>query len=571
MSSSKSGAATTHGRSDVRHTSPTVARSLKGPSSRRGAGGVRDARPKAAITSTRGASLKKDTSGVRHTSPTVVNKLPVRALKRPASVMQAGCVPPCPQWASGDRLDHPCWEEGLTSALMTAGFFGGPRVANVNVWSDCAGMATEMFAGRKISAVLRRLHGMLDVNFHLYFSCDADPSARDFAEVNWRPKHASGSIEGRDLAAGTFDCSKCRATHTMPAGIDLYVAGYPCTPWSRLSARRGPDHPAVEPFMVGIRTVNRLKPLLWLYETTAGADDTPQNEAQPVRFLDTIQGWLRENLKDVKYISRVIKSWQPTWAGYPTRRPRIYVMNWREDVVTEAKVMKALSTTVSSPTLVRHTYASFLRFSPSIDWLDRVDCYPTGSELQATAALSCKCSMSPWSVCDRHPCGCRGCGKTKVMCRWRASMSAHLSRVGLSGHLTGRSPHLLTYCQVLGIHGIDGPQSPRVRNMLNVIATDPRSKPLSTTLAVVDTSPSVSHLSARWDGAIPCVTRNSALFSLRATRLLTTYEVAALMGLDLADVNVEGLSESQVRKMLGNMMHVGNLGGALLCMLAGVL
>ena len=62
--------------------------------------------------------------------------------------------------------------------------------------------------------------------------------------------------------------------HSLPSsGIDLYVAGFPCTPWTRRGSRQGWDSPDIKPFKIGFKTIRRIQPALWLYEVPEGVRD----------------------------------------------------------------------------------------------------------------------------------------------------------------------------------------------------------------------------------------------------------------------------------------------------------
>ena len=135
----------------------------------------------------------------------------------------------------------------------------------------------------------------------------------------------------------------------------------------------------------------------------------------------------------------------------------------------------------------------------------------------------------------------------------------------------------LTYIQALEMHNMEGyedelklPNSARERNLLNVFARLPAALPLRSTAMVVDISQAIDRCYPKTDGTVPTAGINAKLWSFRAGRALDVIEVAKLMGHELDKMDLTGLTESQMRKMLGQSMHVATAGFALIGLLAAV-
>ena len=134
----------------------------------------------------------------------------------------------------------------------------------------------------------------------------------------------------------------------------------------------------------------------------------------------------------------------------------------------------------------------------------------------------------------------------------------------------------LTYIQALEMHNVDNndelklPKSARERSMLNVFARLPVAQPLRSTVMIVDISQAIDRCYPKTDGTVPTACINAKLWSIRAGRTLDMIEVAKLMGHDLDKVDLKGITESQMRRMLGNSMHVATAGFALIGLLAAV-
>lgn len=130
----------------------------------------------------------------------------------------------------------------------------------------------------------------------------------------------------------------------------------------------------------------------------------------------------------------------------------------------------------------------------------------------------------------------------------------------------------LTYLQVLELHGMRGPQHPRQRNLLNVVALLPRAQPLSDTLLLVDLSQSVDRVVLQWDGSMPTLARNSQIFCLQAGRCLTTEEKAFLMGFPMGRMKFpQECTEHWLCERLGLSIHVASFGIMLLALTAAPL
>ena len=129
----------------------------------------------------------------------------------------------------------------------------------------------------------------------------------------------------------------------------------------------------------------------------------------------------------------------------------------------------------------------------------------------------------------------------------------------------------LTYIQALElIDKKNVPTSVRERNLLNVFARLPVAQPLRSTMMILDISQAIDRCHAKTDGTVPAACINAKLWSIRAGRALDVVEVAKLMGHDLDGTDLKGTTESQMRRMLGNSMHVATAGFALIGLLGAI-
>ena len=211
-----------------------------------------------------------------------------------------------------------------------------PKSLTVNLWSDCGGMVAEKIAWVDIRLALEKIGYKVDLN--LYCACEHDPAAKKIINQNHDPLHYTDDILlDRDLEAGTYMCSKCGVRHEFPkTGIDIYVGSFPCTPWTRRGKRTGFQHDDAQCFIVGLETVFILKPCVRAFETMEGVDDHRPHEEQT--NLAKIQEYIRQQMAvhGVEYAGEVVRKIHPTWFSYPTQRPRVFGLYWREEARTFA-------------------------------------------------------------------------------------------------------------------------------------------------------------------------------------------------------------------------------------------
>ena len=139
-------------------------------------------------------------------------------------------------WA--ELPDQPDWA-GHVYSLLEDELSNCPRDLPINVWSDCAGLDTEMNAGKRIAKTLKEKLGVT-VTFKLYQACEQKEPMRDFIMKSYAPPHLSADVLERDFSTGAYNCLVVKAKSYMPSsGIDIYTAGFPCSPWSGIGLRKG--------------------------------------------------------------------------------------------------------------------------------------------------------------------------------------------------------------------------------------------------------------------------------------------------------------------------------------------
>ena len=461
--------------------------------------------------------------------------------------------------------DPPQWAKHVVDTFVQQKNIQPANGGNITLqmWSDCGGLAVEMMATKEVSDALLQSTG-LTVKWSLYCACEKDQRTREFIKANYTPLHTSDDMLHRDLTQGQYYCDQCAANHDIPReGIDVYVAGYRCSPWSKKGRRPDFNHPDAQSLLIGIHTVNHIRPAVWLMETT---------ECDHI-VLDKVRDHIQNTLQGVHYHSHIVRNFNPTWSGYPTLHPRVFILNWRADVCPADLVLRPIDAVLANPFPLVHNYYSFLGLSRPTDW-SRVDEYPNSSEQVAMQSNSdiaaCQCSVDPMVVCQLHPCrpSCGHCGQTGANCLWRRKMMNFLTEK-LPTLASPRQQGKLTYLQVLELSGLKGPTHPRQRNCLNVFALLPQSRPLNDTLLLADLNQSVDAMVLQQDGSLPTLARNSSIFCLQAGRVLTSPEKAALMGISLGQVRFPAqCTEAWFKERLALSTHLASMGTMLLSLVA---
>ena len=222
---------------------------------------------------------------------------------------------------------------------------------------------------------------------------------------------------------------------------------------------------------------------------------------------------------------------------------------------------------------VQKNWREFLAFGAPLTW-DRLHTSQSEAEAAALACSRCTCSFDPMRVCPVHLCTCEKCGRGKGpvldACAWRQSTKDFINQ-----HFHDWTPADfsmdLSYIQTLElVHGRTGPQSPRLRTMLNVWARVPKLAGMPP-CTLLDTSQTIGQGALRIDGMVPTITTSCSLLSMADGIVLKWYHMAALFGHKPEELHgLECVSESQMEAMLGDSIHLAAIGGVLMSGLAAI-
>ena len=275
------------------------------------------------------------------------------------------------------------------------------------------------------------------------------------------------------------------------------------------------------------------------------------------------------------FTSYCLKGIDPLQHDYPVKKSRLIQFGTNNGGVDTDGLQAALTVIAQNPMPLTKNYRQFLGLSTtSRSFWQRFDQLATYDEMQVLASKPCTCSTDPMAICTSHPCRCQECksGANQLKCSWRGKamdfIHAHFGAASRTfvGNATGK----LTYCNVLDIYGQLDITSPRVRNMLNLVAHLPKCQPLDATAAVMDISQGIDRAHIATDGTLPTAATNSQLLCLCDASVLNEFQMGELMGHNMRALSFAGLSASQVRRLLGMSVHVSVMGVGLLALLGAI-
>jgi hypothetical protein len=483
-------------------------------------------------------------------------------------------LPPAAAWIEAqmqetDTICHPDWCAFFCAALKPYFLQLADRATGqkiwINVWSDCAGLASEMFAGSVIQKHLETSYG-IHVEFALYLACDKDAKARELLQANHSPRHLAGDILDRNWEDGTLNTVAGKVLNFPTGAIELYVSGFPCGPWSMRGARRGFADDNSQAALASLKTIKMLQPKMFILENVLQMA-TSRSVSDVVDDAQVIQNYFKAECPG--YAVVVLRGVTPPWSGYPVGRKRLMIVGRQIQQGCVGKLAETLQAVMSSPFPTGLDYYHFLcRGDSDVDW-SLLHTLPDPATRMSLGA--CTCSLDPYAVCESHPCKCRICNQSagkRSACIWRSLHAEFLQKkewVDLQADI-----HKLTYCQTVELSGKGErlPRSQRERNMLNILSHLPRLQPVSSTLGVLDISQSIERAHLMVDGCIPTLATSSEMLCMRDARRITTMQLASLMGHCPRELKLATLTQPQFQTRLGLSIHVSSIGIVMLALLA---
>ena len=362
-------------------------------------------------------------------------------------------------------------------------------------------------------------------------------------------------------------------------GLDIYGCCCPCAPWSSKGGQLGLQDERSGLFFQAVDSIKYMQPcfywmenvlnLLGMSTSTEGPRASAPSNAK--HDIGVINEYMKKQLPD--YTTILIKTLCPRQVGYATKKTRLIILGARGDIETASgSVMQAYVQRILDATsnLLQHNYRQLVGLNslPALQ-MERVGELAMGEEV--LSPFNCGCKLDPRIVCAIHKCTCKKCredGVEAASCIWRKTHMNFIAENLPDGILEdARENDKLTYCLAIEMQGMTAPRCPRERSIVNIMARLPRVLPLARTFAVMDVSQSIDRCSLRVDGATPTIGGQARLFSLRDGRVLSTSQIAKIMGRELFDLK-GSVTACQYKAMLGQSFHPACMGVVLLAILA---
>ena len=380
-------------------------------------------------------------------------------------------------------------EVGASGCALKAG-------VGLNVGTDCSGAEAPIWALKAMG--IKHKHK---------FSCDWKKPVRDFIAAVSPPE---GPI---------FKNMLTRKMDDIP-DMDLYVCGFPCTPFSSLRRHKTRllKEAAAKPFLELLKVLKERKPALAVLENVVGIEKVMQKVCQMLGKLGC-------------YFVIVVQI-DSEALGVPVRRPRYYFILVRKDVpITQnmdslASLGKAIMKGCTQP--VRGTVLDLL-LPPQRTQAKQMTVKKAGGELGRG-----------------RPIGALG-GQTQ--CKWKAKHAAFRKKFALS------PPTSFEDSDALGL------QNPRQREMWQLLVNAHRGKKI-----IADVSQNIDRCRVSTNGVCPTVTPHCTLCIRAASRQVSPMDTLAMHFFPVHRMKIPTAVKAEtLRSLGGNTMHLKSVGLAM-CM-----
>ena len=205
----------------------------------------------------------------------------------------------------------------------------------LRIGTDCSG----------IEAPIQALQ-QLNIPFKHKWSCEIDTFARQSIEANYKPEKMYIDITTRK--------------HALLPDVDMYVCGFPCTPFSLMGSQKGTEDVRSKIMFHCIEVIQKKLPKFFILENVKNFK-TIQN-AEPFNYLIN-------QLKKIKYHGKIVYNvyyqiLNTKNYGIPQNRDRLFIIGICKDIqVAEYSIpdkipMKCLDHFIIDKTIRDNTYIS---------------------------------------------------------------------------------------------------------------------------------------------------------------------------------------------------------------------
>lgn len=223
-----------------------------------------------------------------------------------------------------------------------------------------------------------------------------------FLDVNLRTYTKDGFLSVNSLGGK-------KSIHREAAALDLYVAGFPCTPFSSKGLKLGWSDVNSKPFWAAAKTITVMRPKVAILENVMGLKHN--------NGLEMVLGVLR-GIHGYEVVA--LEGLSNHHFGIPQHRERIYIVMVRK--------------TPDACLDLQGHFASFLlkcRTALCVPWSHFLSQHKVGMSSSLPHAVQAimpdqGCSCHHKAICKVHPCKCNLCRGCKKNCKWRVSHTRYL-------------------------------------------------------------------------------------------------------------------------------------------------
>lgn len=435
---------------------------------------------------------------------------------------------------------------------------------SIRAATDCSGLGSPEIAAHDLELV-----GCLR-SVKLEWAADwSHASQRWLQEVVGIPRsNILGDMTKRSLSGGVMkdiSLDGHRFEITKDVGLDLYVCGFPCTPFSTKGQQLGWDDDNSKPFWVAAQTIATLRPKVVVLENVMGIVRSGGLD-KVMSVLSVIRGYAVSSFTNLSNHH----------FGVPQHRPRVYVVMVRCDSVNNHLTDEILHDSVNN-------FLDKVK-QPPVKWsvflhglgipLVRGQTKASVQDLM-TRVNACKCGVA--HACKNHFCKCSRCAgaggaRGSSRCRWRSLHKEYRKKPAVRAARCKmlkawrvikkkpdlkQSPSYFELSASMRLCATDLIKSPRERDLLNALQ---ESQNLLDADSILDLSQTLGRNACRDDGLVPTLgTGCSRMFAPAHSAFLDARQCLALQGQNVSCLP-SGFSDDELRTLAGNAMCVPVVG-----------
>ena len=352
--------------------------------------------------------------------------------------------------------------------------------------------------------------------------------------------------------------------------LDLYVTGFPCSPFSQAGKRDGFEAAVANCFKATVATIKTVRPRAWILE------NVPQLGGKKHKSqLDAALTFMKDEYK----IAIVFKN--TNMYDLPQDRPRMYILGFRFDAMRSKKSLDIVQD------LVAKVEQSIGAQGPHLEWHQWLEkrgmpvCPADASSPGFVRVTTCgTCSFR--RCCPHHVCTCDKCTKLGTLakkCMWRVHtkewMTKNAARVreykqGWSKVLKTKLKCSPDYYKLAEAKNLYVPkviqESPRVRAAITAWSSTTNLFVPST---LVNSSQAVNRTAPKSNGQVPSLTTTCGrLFAPSAGVFLKPAQCLALQGFDCSKLPLDDFTAAELETFAGMAMGLPVVGTLMVAMVS---